>query len=158
MSKSVRSRVQAAEIDFLRKVRGLSLLEKLKRTDIRQSLNIEPLLLCMKRLQLRWFGHVTRMFHGRAGKPLMDALPSGEMPRGYLELAGGIMLKTCGPVGLLTSWNSTSAIATSCRRSGCFEIPIRAAASATQKKKVGKEKYTKLIQCFHENYDNNNDD
>ena len=43
---------------FLRKVRGLSLLDKVKSTDIRQSLNIEPLLLRIERLQLRWYGHV----------------------------------------------------------------------------------------------------
>ena len=45
MTKRVRSRVQAAERDFLRKVRSLFLLNKVKSTDICQSLNIEPLLL-----------------------------------------------------------------------------------------------------------------
>ena len=38
MTKRVRSRVQAAEMFFLRKVIGLSLLDKVKSTDIRQSL------------------------------------------------------------------------------------------------------------------------
>ena len=63
MTERVRSRVQAAEMDFLRKVRGLSLLYKVKSTDIRQSLNIEPLLLPIERPQLRWYDHVTRMSH-----------------------------------------------------------------------------------------------
>ena len=44
MTERVRSRIQAAEIGFLREIRGLSLLDKVKSTDIRQSL-IKSLLL-----------------------------------------------------------------------------------------------------------------
>ena len=54
------------------------LLDKVKSTDIRQCLNIEPLLLRIKRSQLRWYGHVTRMFHERTAKQLIDALPSAK--------------------------------------------------------------------------------
>ena len=78
ITERVRSRVQAAEMGFLRKARGLSLLDKVKSIDIRQSLNIEPLLLRIERSQLLWYGHVTRMFHERKAKQLMDALPSGK--------------------------------------------------------------------------------
>ena len=53
ITERVRSRVQADEIGFLQKVRGLSLLDKIKSTDIRQSLNIEPLLIRIERSQLR---------------------------------------------------------------------------------------------------------
>ena len=67
---------------FLRKVRSLSLLDKVKNTDIRQSLNIEPLLLRIERSQFRWYGHVTRKSNERTAKQLMDALPSGKRPRG----------------------------------------------------------------------------
>ena len=82
MTERVRSRVQAAEIDFLQKVRGLSLLDKIKSTDICQSLNIEPLLLCIEQCQLRWYGHVTRMSDEQTAKQLMDALPSDKRPKG----------------------------------------------------------------------------
>ena len=45
ITKRVRSRVQAAEIGFLQKVKGLSLLDtEVKRTDILHFFNIEPLL------------------------------------------------------------------------------------------------------------------
>ena len=77
-----RARVQAANIGFLQKARGSSLLDKVKSTDIRQSLNTESLLLCIKQLQLRWYSHETRMSHERTAKQLMDALPSGKRPRG----------------------------------------------------------------------------
>ena len=82
MIERVKFRVQAAEMGFLRKVRGLSLLEKVKKTDIRRSLNIEPVLLLIERSQLRWYGHVIRMSYDRKAKQLMDALPSGKKRRG----------------------------------------------------------------------------
>ena len=66
MAKRVKSRVQGAEIGFLQKVRGLSLLDKVKSTDIRQSLNIEPVLLRIERSQLRWYGHVSRRANSKA--------------------------------------------------------------------------------------------
>ena len=82
MIERIRFRVQAAGMGFLQKVKALSLLDKVKSTDIRQSLNIEPLLLHIKQSQLRWFGHVTRMFHERTAKQLMDALSCDKGPRG----------------------------------------------------------------------------
>ena len=81
MTERVRSRVQAAEMGFLRKVRSLPLLDKVKSTDIRQSLNIEPLLFRIERSQLRWYSHVTRMSHERTAKQLKNALPSDKRPR-----------------------------------------------------------------------------
>ena len=88
MTERVRSRVQAAKMDFLQKVEDLSLLDKVKSTDIRQSLNIEPLLLRLEQWQLCWYGHVTRMSHERRAKQLkqlMDLLPRGLEPRGQLR-------------------------------------------------------------------------
>ena len=41
MTERVKSRVQAAKMAFWRKLRGLFLLDKVKSTDIRQSLNIK---------------------------------------------------------------------------------------------------------------------
>ena len=46
---------------FLRRMSGLTLLDKVESADIRESLNIEVLLLRLERSQLRWYGHVTRM-------------------------------------------------------------------------------------------------
>ena len=63
MSERVRFRIQAAKMVFLRKVRGLFLLDIVKSIDICQFLNIEPLLFRIERSQLRWYGHVTRMSH-----------------------------------------------------------------------------------------------
>ena len=54
MNEKVRSRVQAAEIGFLRRISGLTLLDKVKSADIRESLNLELLLLRLERSQLHW--------------------------------------------------------------------------------------------------------
>ena len=81
MNEKVRSRVQAAEMGFLRRISGLILLDKVKSADIRESLNIEALLLRLERSQLRWYGHVTRMSQERT-KKLLCSTPIGRRPRG----------------------------------------------------------------------------
>ena len=77
MNEKVRSRIQAAEMEFLRKIRGLTLLDKVKSADIRKSLNIESLLLRLERSQLRWYEHVTRMPQQRTAKKLLFSPPIG---------------------------------------------------------------------------------
>ena len=82
MNEKVRSRVQAAEMGFLRRISGLTLLDKVKSADIRESRNIEALLLRLERSQLRWYGHVTRMSQERTAKKLLCSTPIGRRPRG----------------------------------------------------------------------------
>ena len=53
---------------FLRRISGLTLLDKVKSADIREYLNIESLLLRLERSQLRWYGHVTRMSQERTAE------------------------------------------------------------------------------------------
>ena len=82
MTERVRSRVPAPKMGFSRKIRGLSLLDKIKSTEICQSLNIKPLLLCIEESQLRWYVHVTQMSHELTAKQLINALSNGKRPRG----------------------------------------------------------------------------
>ena len=82
MNEKERSRVQAAEMGFLRRISGLTLIDKVKSADIRKSLNIESLLLRLERSQLRWYGHVTRMSQERTVKKLVCLTPIGRRPRG----------------------------------------------------------------------------
>ena len=76
MTERVRFRVQAVEIGFLQKVRSLSLLDKIKSTDICESLNIEPLLLIdiflsvktpRGRLRTRWWNYAKDLAWSRLG-------------------------------------------------------------------------------------------
>ena len=82
MNEKVRSRVHAAEMGFLRRISGLTSLDEVKSADIRESLNVESLLLRLERSQLRWYGHVTRMFQERTAKKLLCSTPIGRRPRG----------------------------------------------------------------------------
>ena len=76
MNEKVRSRVQAAEMRFLRRISGLTLLGKAKSAEIRESLNIESLLLRQERSQVRWYGHVTRAFPEKTTKKMLYSTPS----------------------------------------------------------------------------------
>ena len=51
-------------------------------SEIRKSLNIEPLLLRIEKSQLRWFGHVSRMLQDRLPKQALLAKANGRRPGG----------------------------------------------------------------------------
>ena len=77
MTERVRSQVQASEIRFLRRIEGVTLFNKVRSSEIRKSLNIEPLLLRIERPQPRWFGHVSRMPQERLPKQALLAKANG---------------------------------------------------------------------------------
>uniref|UniRef100_A0AAQ4R3P6 Reverse transcriptase domain-containing protein n=1 Tax=Gasterosteus aculeatus aculeatus TaxID=481459 RepID=A0AAQ4R3P6_GASAC len=82
MTERTRSRVQAAKMGFLRRVAGVSLRDRVRSSAIREELGVEPLLLCVERSQLRWFGHLVRMPPGRLPREVFQARPAGKRPRG----------------------------------------------------------------------------
>uniref|UniRef100_A0A3B5Q8Y2 Reverse transcriptase domain-containing protein n=1 Tax=Xiphophorus maculatus TaxID=8083 RepID=A0A3B5Q8Y2_XIPMA len=82
MTERTRSRIQAAEMGFLRRVAGLSLRDRVRSSVIREGLRVEPLLLHIERSQLRWLGHLVRMPPGRLPGEVFRARPTGRRPRG----------------------------------------------------------------------------
>ena len=82
MTKRVRSQAQASKIRFLQKIERVTLFNKVRSSEIRKSLNIEPLLLRIKRSQLRWFGCVSRMPQERLPKQALLAKANGRRPVG----------------------------------------------------------------------------
>jgi exonuclease III len=82
MTERIRSRVQAAEMRFLRGVVGVSRLDRVRNTTIRENLQVEPLLLRIERSLLRWYGHAIRMPQERIAHQILSAQPSGRRPRG----------------------------------------------------------------------------
>ena len=70
---------------FLRKIEGVTLFNKVRSSENRKSLNIEPLLLQIERSQLRWFDHVSRMLQERLPKQALLAKPNGRRPVGRLR-------------------------------------------------------------------------
>ncbi len=81
MSKRSRSRIQAAEISFLRRVAGCSLRDRVRSSVTREELRVEPLLLDIERSQLRWLGQLFRMPPGCLPGEVFWARPTGKRPR-----------------------------------------------------------------------------
>ncbi len=82
MTERTRSRIQAAEMSFLRRVAGRSLRDRVRSSVTREELRVEPLLLHIERGQLRWLGHLFRMHPGRLPGKVFRARPTGRRPRG----------------------------------------------------------------------------
>ena len=82
MTERMRSQVQASEVRFLRRIEGVTLFNIVRSSEIRKSLNIEPLLLRIERSQLRWFGYVSRMPQERLPKQALLAKTNGRRPVG----------------------------------------------------------------------------
>ena len=81
MMERVQSQVQATKMNFYKNRRSYTAY-KVRRSEIRKSLNIEPLLLRIERSQLRWFGHVSRMPQERLPKQALHAKANGRKPVG----------------------------------------------------------------------------
>ncbi|KAK0147969.1 putative uncharacterized transposon-derived protein F52C9.6 [Merluccius polli] len=82
MTERTRSRVQAAEMSFLRRVAGLSLRDRVRSSSSGRSSELDLLLLCIERSQMRWLGHLVRMPPGRLPGEVFRAHPTGRRPRG----------------------------------------------------------------------------
>ncbi|GAA6111505.1 uncharacterized protein LOC111191400, partial [Tachysurus ichikawai] len=82
MTERTRSRIQAAEMSFLHRVAGRSLRDKVRSSVTREELRVEPLLLHIKRSQLRWLGHLFRIPLGRHSGEVFRACPTGRRLRG----------------------------------------------------------------------------
>ena len=131
MNEKVRSRVQAAEMRFLRRISGLTLLNNVKSADIREYLNIESLLLRQERSQLRWYGHVTRMSLEKTAKKCSIPHRWVEGLEAIPELDGEITLKILVDAALALHRS---------RGLKCLNDPTRAAAPATPQRLAGLEK------------------
>ena len=86
--------MQASEMRFLLRIKGVTLFNKVRSSEIQKSLNIEPLLLRIEKSQLRWFGHVSRNVSGKI-PPNKLYLPKqmGEDQLDDLQLDGPITLR-----------------------------------------------------------------
>ena len=91
MTERIRSRIQAAEISFLHRVGGRSLRDRVRSSVTREELGVEPLLLHIKRSQLKWLGYLFRMPPGCLPREVFLAYPGGRTPRGRPGHAGVTM-------------------------------------------------------------------
>ena len=68
--------------EVLRKIEKVTPFNKVRSSEIQKSLNIERLLLRIKRSQLRWFGNVSRMPQKRLPKQASLTKANGKKPVG----------------------------------------------------------------------------
>ena len=73
--RNLKSEITSANVQ---KIKDVTMLDKHRNTAIRESLDIESLLLPIKRFQLRWFHHVSRMPYERLPKQTLYAEVSGK--------------------------------------------------------------------------------
>ena len=77
-----KSRLQAAEMKFLRRTAGKTKRDKVRNTSLREQLKAESLEHKIERNQLRWFGHVNRMTDERIAKRVFECKQQSKLPRG----------------------------------------------------------------------------
>lgn len=82
LSNKLKSRIQSMEMKYLRKVLGVTRLDRLRNSVIREELQISPALETVERNQLRWFGHLNRMLPTRPTRKIYEARKHGRRPRG----------------------------------------------------------------------------
>ena len=85
MTSRTRSKVQAAEMEVLRLIKGVTRMDRIRNVDIRNELEIEDILNLIERGQLRWFGHVKRMENARYPRKVLEWQPDGTRPAGRLK-------------------------------------------------------------------------
>ncbi|CAM1296605.1 Uncharacterised protein r2_g593 [Pycnogonum litorale] len=66
---------------FLRRISGLTMLDSVRSSEIRETLQVEPLLLQIERSPLRYYGHVMRMSSDRIANRVLKTHPTGRRPR-----------------------------------------------------------------------------
>ena len=79
-TKRVRLLMQASKMRCLRKIKGVTMVDKHRNAAICEFLDIESLLLWIERSQLRWIGHVSRMPQEQFPKQTFYAKVSGKRP------------------------------------------------------------------------------
>lgn len=82
LTKRLKSRLQAMEMIYLRRVLGVSRKDRIRNEIIRNRLEVIPLIKTIERNQLRWFGHMTRMDETRPVKQIWETKRQGRRSRG----------------------------------------------------------------------------
>ena len=61
LTQKMKSKIQATEMKFLRRIKKVTKLDKISNTIIREELKVRPILEYIERRQLSWWGHLQRM-------------------------------------------------------------------------------------------------
>ena len=68
-----KSKIQASEMMYLRRIKGITRLDKIRNDSIREELETVSVLEFIERRQLSWWGHMMRMDQGRSTRRIWEA-------------------------------------------------------------------------------------
>ena len=90
LTENNKRRVEATEMDVLRRSSRISRRERIRNVTIRQQIRLEePNVKEIEQNQLTWYGHVQRMAEGRLPKITLKWLPKQESTRKTEEKLDG---------------------------------------------------------------------
>lgn len=115
LTKRQESLIQAVEMKYLRKVLGVTRMNKLRNSHIREQLKVQPVLTTIENCQLRWYGHLKRLNKERPVRRVWEAKRQEKRKKGRPA----------------TTWDQNVAKLLKTRGIGCAE----AASMALDKKK-----------------------
>lgn len=105
-----KSRIQATEMKYLRRVKGVTKMDRIRNEKIRQDLGTNPILEFIEQRQLSWWGHMQRMSNNRQVKRIWEARTPTRRKRGRpRETWDGTIGKILAKKG--KTWNEAIAIA-----------------------------------------------
>ena len=108
--RQYRSKLQAAEMRILRKIKGATIMDKINSQTIREELEVKPLIKHIENKQLGWLGHLSRMDEERQVKRIWDTKVKTKRKKGRpkttWEQEIGRILKERG-----TEWQSIKTLA-----------------------------------------------
>ena len=86
LSKQQQSRVQATQMNALRRIEGVCRLDRVRNVDIREKLQQEGVLDMVKSRQVKWKARLENMSMERTTKKIFDGEMQGKRPRGRPRL------------------------------------------------------------------------
>lgn len=86
LNKQQKSKIQAVEMKYLRRTRGVTKKDKIRNTKIRDDLELESTLEFIEKRQLSWWGHLHRMDQRRPVKRIWEAKSQTRRRRGRPRL------------------------------------------------------------------------
>ena len=94
-----RSRIQAAEMKFLRSMVRKTRYDRVRNEDVREQLEVESLMERVGRAKIKWFGHVWRMGEERMPRKMMEEekekRPRGRPRDGWIRIVKREIEKRC---------------------------------------------------------------